>query len=313
MADENSENIGTTILNVLFALVEIVVLQIKFWIAVVESVYNTFAAPESDVSGEIVLITGAGHGMGKELALQYSALGAKVVCWDINENLNLETVNLIKSKGRKAFGYTVDVTDRQKVLAAGSAVIKEVGPVTILINNAGIMPSHELLKHTEEEIRKTVEINLVAHFWMFQAFLPKMIEANRGHIVALSSMAGIMGFKNLVPYCGTKFAVRGVQEALSEELRCTTNGRSNIKFTTIFPYMVDTGLCKNVTIRFQNLMPMVTPENAAAAIISAQRRGIQEMSIPSYMFYLNVYCRIFPNKANYLLKDFAEAVVESDL
>lgn len=210
------------------------------------------------------------------------------------------------------FILSVDVTNREKVLEAGAKVLKEVGAVTILVNNAGIMPSHSLLEHTEGEIRKTIEINLVAHFWMFQAFLPKMIETNRGHIVALSSMAGIMGFQNLVPYCGTKFAVRGVQEALSEELRCKSKGKSNIKFTTIFPYMVDTGLCKKVKIRFQKFMPMINPEEAAAAIISAQRKGIEEMSITKDLFYMNSFFRLFPNKANVLIKDFFEAYVESD-
>jgi all-trans-retinol dehydrogenase (NAD+) len=121
------------------------------------------------------------------------------------------------------------VTDREKVLETGAKVLKEVGDVTILLNNAGIMPSHDFLQHTETEIRNIVNINVVAHFWMFQAFLPKMIENNRGHIVAMSSMAGIMGFQNLVPYCGSKFAVRGIQEALSEELRCKTNGKSQVR------------------------------------------------------------------------------------
>lgn len=123
---------------------------------------------------------------------------------------------------------SVDVTNREKVLETGSLVFKDVGAVTILVNNAGIMPQHDFLMHTEGEIRKIIEINTVAHFWMFQAFLPKMIEANRGHIVALSSMAGLMGFQNLVPYCGSKFAVRGIQEAMAEELRCKTNGRSEV-------------------------------------------------------------------------------------
>jgi NADP-dependent 3-hydroxy acid dehydrogenase YdfG len=85
-----------------------------------------------------------------------------------------------------------------------------------------------MLQHTEGEIRKTIEINVIAHFWMFQAFLPTMIEHNRGHIVALSSMAGIMGFQNLVPYCGSKFAVRGIMEAMSEELRCKSKGQSQV-------------------------------------------------------------------------------------
>lgn len=106
--------------------------------------------------------------------------------------------------------------------------MKEVGDVTILVNNAGIMPQHEILNHTEKEIRMIYEINTIAHCWMFQAFLPKMIEKNRGHIVALSSIAGMTGLNNLVPYCGSKFAVRGTQEALLEELRQHSNGQSKV-------------------------------------------------------------------------------------
>jgi all-trans-retinol dehydrogenase (NAD+) len=88
------------------------------------------------------------------------------------------------------------------VLEKGRDVLNEVGAVTILVNNAGIMPQHDMLKHTEKEIRMIFEINVLAHFWMFQAFLPKMIEKNRGNVVALSSMAGAIGLPNLVPYCG---------------------------------------------------------------------------------------------------------------
>lgn len=102
----SSESIATLIFNVAFVLIEVGILIVKFWITVFESIYNSITAEERDVSRDIVLITGAGHGMGKELSLQYSALGATVVCWDMNEQLNLDTVNLIKSKGKKAFGYT---------------------------------------------------------------------------------------------------------------------------------------------------------------------------------------------------------------
>lgn len=109
--------------------------------------------------------------------------------------------------------------------------MKEIGDVTILINNAGIMPQHEMLKHSEAEIRKMFEINTISHYWMFQAFLPKMIEKNHGHIVALSSIAGIVGLNNLVPYCGSKFAVRGHMESLSEELRVNSNGNSKVSLS----------------------------------------------------------------------------------
>lgn len=96
------------------------------------------------------------------------------------------------------------MTNREKVLETGSRVLKEVGDVTILINNAGIMPQHEMLKHSEAEIKKMYDINIFAHYWMFQAFLPVMIEKNHGHIVAMSSIAGLVGLNNLTPYCGSK-------------------------------------------------------------------------------------------------------------
>lgn len=87
-------------------IVEFLLLLVKFIISLVVESFNILTAQERDVSNEIVLITGTGHGIGKGLAEKYSGLGATVVCWDINEKLNLETVTEIKSKGGKAFAYT---------------------------------------------------------------------------------------------------------------------------------------------------------------------------------------------------------------
>lgn len=81
------------------------------------------------------------------------------------------------------------------------------------------MPARPFLQQTEVEIKKIFDVNVMAHFWLFQCLIPDMMDKNRGHIVALSSCAGLMGLENLVPYCGSKFAVRGVMEALSEEIR----------------------------------------------------------------------------------------------
>ena len=121
----------------------------------------------------------------------------------------------------------------------GQKVLSEVGAVTILVNNAGIMPHNELLKHTEGQIRKTFETNILAHFWMLEAFLPKMIEDNYGHIVAISSINGLIPIKNLVPYCSTKFAVRGLMECLFEELRLNSNGKSKVTYIMINHYILN--------------------------------------------------------------------------
>lgn len=197
-------------------------------------------------------------------------------------------------------------------METANKVLNEIGDVTILINNAGIMPQHEILKHTEGEIRKCFEINTIAHCWMFQAFLPRMIEKNHGHIVALSSIAGIIGFNNLVPYCGSKYAVRGMMEALAEELRQQTNGKSQIKLTTICPYMVDTGLCKNVKIRFDNFFRLLKPSEVASAIVSAQRKGLFELTVPRYLYYLNSFLRLFPYQSSIYVRDFFDTGVMSD-
>lgn len=96
---------------------------------------------------------------------------------------------------------------------------EEVGPVSILVNNAGIMPINELDKQTPDDIKRTFDVNVFSHFWTLEAFLPHMKQQNRGHIVAMSSISGIVGLPFLVPYSATKFAVRGLMESLYNELR----------------------------------------------------------------------------------------------
>ncbi|XP_067639447.1 estradiol 17-beta-dehydrogenase 11 isoform X2 [Eurosta solidaginis] len=291
--------------------IDIALLLIKFWIAVFQTIITTFAPQETDVNGQTVLITGTGHGIGKELALQYSALGAKIICWDMNEQSNQETIKEIKSYGGEAHAYTVNVMKRDEINALAEKIKKDHGFINIIVNNAGIMPCHPLLEHTETEIRNMYEINVLAHFWIIQAFLPDMIARNQGHIIALSSCAGLFAVANLVPYCGTKFAVRGLMEALAEELR-HKNPQNNIKFTTIYPYMVDTGLCKRPRYRFPNLFKMVKPADAAASIIKAQRTSLEHVSIPHAYLYIEKISRIIPRSGLRLINDFLDAGVDSD-
>ncbi|XP_052900488.1 short-chain dehydrogenase/reductase family 16C member 6 isoform X1 [Anopheles moucheti] len=310
---ESSNNPAVMAYNAVLVLFDVLVFIVKSIYIVGRGLFEMAVLPPArDVSGDIVLITGAGHGMGKNLSLQYASLGTTVVCVDVNEKTNQETVNAIKGKGGKAFGYTCDVTNRQQVVETCKKIRDQVGIVTILINNAGIMPTHSLLQQTENEIRKTFDINVLAHFWFIQALLPDMIKQNRGHIVVLSSIAGMIGFKYLVPYCGTKFAVRGIMEALSEELRADP-AKPKIKFTTIYPYMVDTGLCKRPYTRFPSLLKMVKPDDAAAAIIDAQRRGLIEASIPKYLLYLNTWFRNLPLRVGQEFGDLLDTGLQSDL
>lgn len=294
-------------------LADVLLLILKILYYICESVYKFFVpTEEKSVVGEIVLITGAGHGIGKELALRYASLGATVVCWDLNQEANEETLSEIKkTRTTAAYAYQCDVSKREQVFSVAEKVKKEVGDVTILVNNAGIMPCHAFLDHTIDEIKRIFDINVLAHFWMLQAFLPSMIEKNHGHVVALSSLAGIGGLPNLVPYCASKFAVRGLMESISEELRISTKGKSLIKFTTIYPYMVDTGLCKKPKIRFPNAMPLVSPGQTASQIIRAQRRDYRERSVPPVWLPFCIMLRNLPDNALFILMDFFDSGVEA--
>lgn len=181
------------------------------------------------------------------------------------------------------------------------------------------MPTHPVDQHTPEEIHRIMNINVFAHFWVnfqwknrllicykritflqtIEAFLPAMKQNRKGHIVALSSIAGCVGLPNLVPYCASKFAVRGLMESLSEELR--KYSYSDIKLTTICPYMVDTGLCKRPYMRFKSIMPLLEPSRVAKEIMHAQRTDVLEMTIPKYLMTVNNISRYIIDNYNLVL------------
>lgn len=309
----DERGIALKVYNGIVLTLEIIFLLLKMTLAWFIGFYEAICPPEEkDVSGEIILVTGTGHGIGRELALQYSALGATVVCVDINTAGNEETAQLIRNANEKAKVYTFqcDVSSREAVVDLAKRVRAKVGEVSVLVNNAGIMPCRPFLAHTEEQIRATYGVNVFAHLWLLQEFLPSMISRNHGHIVALSSMAGIIGVANLVPYCGSKFAVRGIMESLHEELREDPR-KLQIKITCIYPYMVDTGLCKKPKIRFPSLLHLVSPVETAKEIITSMRRNYGEVSIPNHLFYMNKICRALPLRVPLLLKDFLDTGVES--
>ncbi|XP_025831747.1 short-chain dehydrogenase/reductase family 16C member 6 [Agrilus planipennis] len=306
-------SVGQQVREILEIIGDTLLLFLRIFYFVAVSVYKKIVPPAlKEVKGKVVVITGTGHGIGRELAYLYSQEGAIVVGLDVNEKGNEETFNEIVRNGhQKGCWYTCDVSKRENVLEISKKITKEVGDVSVLINNAGIMPCHPVEKHTPEEIERIFKINVIAHFWTLEAFLPIMKKNNDGHIVALSSCAGLFGLKNLVPYCASKFAVRGLMEALYEEIRVAPNNQ--IKTTIVFPYMTDTGLCKNPKIRFKNSMRLLNPQHLAQEIMRAQRSDIFEISVPSYLQLLNSTSEMLPHDARIAIGNYLDTYVDSDL
>ncbi|XP_070168222.1 short-chain dehydrogenase/reductase family 16C member 6-like isoform X1 [Polyergus mexicanus] len=287
-------------------LAEILFLILKVLYFICESIFTIFIpTTRKSVADEIVLITGAGHGIGKELAIGYATLGATVVCWDINEETNNRTMNEIKMMGKNnIYAYKCNVADRKEVFKVVEKVRKEVGDVTILVNNAGIGIAKRLINQSADEITRVININLISHYWMLQAFLPNMIEKNRGHVVAVSSIVAYQGVTHGTVYCPTKSAIKVLMEAVNDELRTYSKGKSLIKFTTVYPALVLTGIVKKPKMRFPSITGGISPQKAASLIIDAQRQNFKERSIPSGWLPILYLKRILPNKMVWCIHDF---------
>lgn len=188
---------------------------------------------------------------------------------------------------------------------------KEVGPVTLLINNAGVMICKPLLSQTPQNIETVVNVNLLSHFWTLEAFLPKMKQRNVGHVVAVCSACGLVGLPNAVPYSATKFGLRGLMETLREEYRVLEKD-SAIKFTTINPIAVDTGLAKKPRNRFPLLIGVLTVGEVVDAILKAIKREEVEVSVPSTVSDFDKFMRLFPRKVYCIMRDFLDTGVDPE-
>ncbi|XP_077798447.1 epidermal retinol dehydrogenase 2 isoform X2 [Macaca mulatta] len=153
---------------------------------------------QKNVAGEIVLITGAGSGLGRLLALQFARRGSVLVLWDVNKEGNEETCKMAQEAGvTRVHAYTCDCSQKEEVYRVADQVKKEVGDVSILINNAGIVTGKNFLDCPDELMEKSFDVNFKAHLWTYKAFLPAMIANDHGHLVCISSSAGLVGVNGL--------------------------------------------------------------------------------------------------------------------
>ena len=117
-------------------------------------------------SDEVALVTGAGQGLGRALALRLAECGATLVLWNINEESVRTLCDQLNAQGREAFGYCVDCSKKEEIYAAADTVRKEVGNVSILVNNAGVAAGKSILEATDSQIDQTTRVNYLAHFWV---------------------------------------------------------------------------------------------------------------------------------------------------
>ncbi|NWQ85915.1 RDHE2 dehydrogenase, partial [Burhinus bistriatus] len=258
---------------------------------------------KKNVSGEIVLITGAGSGIGRLLSLKFASLGATVILWDINQEGLKETSRLARENGAgRVHCYICDCSKRQDVYRVADQVKKEVGDVSILVNNAGIVTGKRFIDCPDSLVEKTMEVNTMAHFWTYKAFLPAMMASNHGHLVSIASSAGMIGVNRLADYCASKFAAVGFAESVDLEMRILR--KTGIKTTIVCPYVINTGMFDGCRSKWPRLLPILEPEYVAEKIMTAIRRDQEILLLPRSLYFLITLKYILPVKLAVLFSDY---------
>ena len=200
----------------------------------------------SNLRGRTALITGAGSGIGRELALLAARRGADVVICDVHQPNLKEVETTLRARGAGAvLARRVDVASRDEMRDFADAVHAEAGAVDLLINNAGVGLGAGFLDTELEDWDWIVGINVLGVVHGCRFFVPRMVERGAGgHVVNLSSMAGFFASPTLAAYSTTKFAVLGLSEALREELR-----PHGIGVTAICPGMINTPITRHARAR----------------------------------------------------------------
>lgn len=266
-----------------------VFLVIFYWLESIILYFIPRRLKYKDINGEIALITGAGSGIGRLMALKFAERGAILVLWDINSEGNEETARMIKENGGKAFAYKVDITEKAAVYRTANKVMEEIGDVTILVNNAGIVSGKNFLDLDDKVVEKVFYVNAISHFWIIKPFLPRMIERNHGHLVTIASLAGLGGMPRLTDYCASKFAAVGLMESLYIELNAA--GYNNIRTTTVCPYFINTGMFNGADSK---VFSMLQPEYVAEEVVSGVLSNKAMILMPRVFYFLNVLKSVIP-------------------
>lgn len=189
------------------------------------------------IENKVILITGASTGLGAETARLLASRGAKVAVAARRKEKLDKVVADIEASGGTASAYTLDVTDKAQVEATVAAVVADFGKLDVLINNAGLMPIRPMAEVNTDEWDAMIDVNLKGTLYGIAAALPRFIAKESGHIINLSSVAGLKVFApGGTVYSGTKFAVRAISEGLRQEVG------ENVRITSIEPGAVNSDL-----------------------------------------------------------------------
>lgn len=260
-----------------------------------------------ELRGKIAVVTGGGSGIGRATAVRLATAGCVVAVVDWQMDSAEETVQLIQSTGGQAHAFQADVSNEIAVQNVAKLVCDELGPAAILVSNAAIMvKTEEFADSPPNFFRLAVDVNLWGVVNCARAFLPQLLLHDAARLVNVSSMGGIIGWMHQVPYCTTKFAVRGFSESLRMELLDT-----GVRVTCVYPGYVATNVTDNSPTLNESEKDAlreaaakakpVAPEKVARKILSGIRSGRARVLVCPETHVIDAIARALPGLADRLL------------
>lgn len=262
-----------------------------------------------DFRGKTVVITGGSRGLGLVLARAFAKEGATLALCARDEAELQQAERDLRQYHDLVFTYVCDVTDKGQVEAFINEVQQKLGPIDVLINNAGTITVTPYEHATEEDFREALDTHFWACYHTINAVLPQMRSRRAGRIVNISSIGGKVAIPHLLPYAASKFALVGYSEGLRAELK-----KDGIYVTTVCPGLVRTGSPRNATFKGQNekeyawfkisdSLPLLTvsAETCAQEILSACRYGKAEVIISVPAKVAAAFHGVFPGLTSDIL------------
>ncbi len=206
------------------------------------------------LENKVVIITGSGSGIGRETALLFAGEGARVVVADINEKSGSDTVDEIIKIGGEGLFVRLDASKREQSKQMAKTTLERYGRIDVLINNAGIVQDALILKMTEEQWDKVIDVNLKGAFNCIQAVVETMVNQGSGVIINASSVVGLFGNVGQTNYAAAKAGLIGMTKALAKEL-----GKKGIRVNAIAPGFIITPMTSNVPEKILEMMKEKTP------------------------------------------------------
>ncbi|MFC9787666.1 SDR family oxidoreductase [Rhodococcus sp. NPDC127528] len=240
--------------------------------------------PEIDLRGAVVLVTGGGRGIGRATTLAMVARGARVAVADLDRTAADEVAAEIGSAAR---AYTLDVRTRASWDACVAAVVGDLGPIDVLVGNAGVMPVAPFLDESDEIGEATIDVNVWGLIHGMRAVVPAMIERGRGHVVNVASLAGKIAIPGLAVYNASKFAAVGLSSTARLEF-----AEHGVSVSTVLPSAVRTTLTSGLPLG--KGLPTVDPEDIAAAVVRTCRTRRAQTPVPGYLAALDLGLALAP-------------------